>query len=134
VLADGELGSSDGDDGDGEDGAAVPLIAAANAVTCLRTSISLLRVVSSRVTAADLDDVLPAVPVGDAGSPALLEDVEPSRSFRILSIAATSVPQFALPRGAVARGLRLAVPVALALSFAPAARSSAFKCRFRSPI
>ena len=72
---------------------ALPLIAAANAVTCVRTSWSFVRAASSSDTAAAL--LLPVVPVGAAAPVALSA---PSRSFRMRSIAATSVAQLEAAR------------------------------------
>lgn len=74
--------------------AALPLllIAAANAVTCVRTSCSFARAASSSVADASLLPAAvdaPVVPTGAA--PVALSP--PSRSFRMRSIAATSVPQ-----------------------------------------
>src|SRR5205809_6512994 len=69
---------------------------------CVRTSISFARVASSIVVAEDFDAVFPVdplVPVGVAAAD--VELPEPAISVMILSIAATSVPQFAfdeLPR------------------------------------
>jgi hypothetical protein len=82
----------------------VPLIDAANAVTCVRTSCSFARVGSSSVIeAAGLPLVVvfgavavePVVPAG-AGVAAPVVAVEPSSSVRMRSTAATSVLQFAL--------------------------------------
>jgi hypothetical protein len=95
------------DDVDGvEDGVEddAPLIAAANAVTCVRTSCSFARDGSSSVIeAAGLPLVVvfgavavePLVPAG-AGVAAPVVSVEPSSSLRMRSAAATSVLQFAL--------------------------------------
>ena len=107
-----------GDDGSSLLGAVVapaellPLIDAANAVMCVRTSCSFARAGSSRVTdEAALPRVVvfgavavdPDVPVGSV-APVVL--AEPSSSVRMRSAAATSVLQLA--------ALRRAVPVALA--------------------
>jgi hypothetical protein len=100
----------------------VPDMDAANAVTCVRTSASLLFVVSSSV-AGDAEAGVPApvVPVAPLDSVLGLVVAGPSSSVKILSIAATSVAQVDLPRAAA--------PVALAWL---ADFSSAFKWRFSS--
>ena len=102
---------------------AVPLIAAANAVTCVRTAVSCVRVASSSV-ALTLRGAVPVVaePLVPVGLPAA--SAGPIMVVRILSIAATSVPQLALPFAAVALGL--------AGLLLPAARSSALRWRFSS--
>jgi hypothetical protein len=106
----------------------VPLIAAANAVTCVRTSCSLARDGSSSVIdAAGLPLVVvfgavavePVVPAG-AGVAAPVVAVEPSSSVRMRSTAATSVLQFALRA------------VALTEAGFEADCSSVFKCFFSS--
>jgi hypothetical protein len=130
-----------------DEGVDWPLIAAANAVMCVRTSISLLRVASSIVdaeapverlpVAVPAVPVVPLVPAVAVGS-ALLPVVEavPTRFVRIRSIAATSVPQLLLladgdfvPRAGVVEDAAL-------LDDAPAPlaeiRSRLFRCRFSS--
>ena len=88
-------------------GAGAPDIAAANAVTCVRTSVSFAFVASSSVAVVF---GLPVVPVAPAGSVAALVVAGPSSSVRILSIAATSVGQLLLRLAAVCD------PVVLALA------------------
>ncbi len=79
----------------GVDGA--PAMPAASAVLCVRTSINLARVASSTVAADAFEPAAPLVPV--APGVVAVDDVEavslPTMSVMILSIAATSVPQFA---------------------------------------
>jgi len=115
--------------------ALVPLIEAANAVTCVRTSSSFVRVDSSSVIEAPA--LLPVVVFGavavdpdvPAGEGVLAPVVlfPPSSSVRMRSTAATSVLQF--PRAVVAL-LRGAVEPAAAPW--PADCSSVFRCRFSS--
>jgi hypothetical protein len=89
-------------------GAVAPAFAAANAVMCVRTSVRRATVASSRAADAEAFELLPDVPAlpGVAAVPAVpvAPDValsgaaaleEARSSLRILSIAATSVPQFA---------------------------------------
>ena len=106
-----------------------PLIAAANAVMCVRTSCSLVRADSSSVIDASGSALVvlgavavePLVPTGAAAvAPVVL--VLPSSSVRMRSAAATSVLQLAPPRPAAA-------PDA---GCCDAARSRALKCRFSS--
>jgi hypothetical protein len=80
-----------------------PLIDAANAVRCVRTSCSFVFALSSRVIAAVLAAgfalAVPVVPV-IPGSVAPVVLPAPRSSVRMRSAAATSVLQFALPAGA----------------------------------
>jgi hypothetical protein len=129
AAADGSLAPGSGDGALAEP-PLVPDIAAANAVTCVRTSISLDFVVSSRVTEVfdpDFDPVAPVAPVVPVGALAPLAEAEPSSSVRILSIAATSVLQLLFPRAVVFDPAALAGALAVADDF-----SSAFRCRFNS--
>ena len=83
-------------------------IDAAKAMTCVRTSINFVLVVSSSVS--DVAVALPDVPVAPAGLAALVV-AGPSSSVRILSIAETSVDQLSLPRTAVFDAVVLALAV-----------------------
>jgi hypothetical protein len=108
----------------------VPDIAAAKAVTCVRTSISLDFVVSSSATEffePEAEPVAPVAPVVPVGELVPLADAGPRSSVRILSIAATSVLQFPFPRAVAFDPVVFAEALPLADDF-----SSAFKCRFSS--
>ena len=86
-------------------GAAVPDMPAAYAVMCVRTSISFARVAASIATGVP---ALPVVPAAPAVALAPVVGSLPSISVMILSIAATSVPQFdfaAVPPAGVAVGI-----------------------------
>lgn len=112
----------------GVDGA--PAIPAAYAVMCVRTSINLARVASSTVAADAFDPAAPLVPV----APGVVEDeVEavslPAMSVMILSIAATSVPQFAWLEAFVDLLLLAVVPLVLAPADGPR-RSRLLRWRF----
>lgn len=109
-----------------------PAIAVAKAVMCVRNSVNCVRVASSTAPAVLLFAVLPLVPavplVEPEAEPVVEPAVEPElepvdpveaapaeeadacpiREVSTLSMAATSVPQFAVPRFAVARLLRFA--------------------------
>jgi hypothetical protein len=80
--------------------AAAPLIEAANALRCVRTSCSFVLAVSSSVIAellaAGFVFVVPLVPVVPGSVAPVVPDA-PSNSVRIRSAAATSVLQLALP-------------------------------------
>jgi len=113
----------------GVDGA--PAIPAAYAVMCVRTSINLARVASSTVADDAFDPAAPLVPV--APGVADVDDVEavslPTMSLMILSIAATSVPQFAWLEALVDLLLLAVVPLVLAPADGPR-RSRLLRCRF----
>jgi len=87
--------AEDGLAGSGAGLAAVPLIADAKAVTCVRTSVSFVFAVSSSVGVAA---------VALVGGP--------SSSDRILSMAATSAAQLDLPRAVVFDAVVLSLPAA----------------------
>jgi hypothetical protein len=82
---------------------------ATKAMTCVRTCINFVLVVSS--SASDVAMALPAVPVAPDGALAALVVAGPSSSVRILSIAETSVGQLSLPRAAVFDAVVLALAV-----------------------
>ena len=99
-------------------GVAVPAMPAANAVMCVRMSISFARVASSSVIAVAALPVVPAAP-GVAVVPVAVS--VPSISVMILSIAATSVPQFEFDFAAAA-GAGAALGVVVDPAFSSAAR------------